>query len=442
MALDTMRQLPFTFRPTAIALALAALAAGSQCALADPSGPTVRSGAATVTGVGTGAVTVNASTASTLIQWQSFQVGAGQSVNFVLPSASSRVLNQIIGNAGFQGTVTPSAQLMFMQNGMVSGGGIPNMELGNTTLAALKLNPSMSGLSRGEERRDGLVREIVARLAAGQVVALAPAKGDASTTLSGDVVVAAGRSIELAEVNNPNLRVLIRAPEGRSLNVSELLSRARSTGVFGAMLAQPKLTRRADGEALQQLAGMREGHDLMDTLIAYLDDSAGRIAHIADPASDLLPTTVASAVLKTTEQPVQVASLAPAMPSLPALPRVPEAPAAAVEVPVAALAVVQEVELMESLVTSWQLAMAAPEPADTELMESRVTSWQLAAAPVPATVAGVLAVDTDVQPPVFEKPVQLAVVGAGEAPRIILPERRTAPVKLLRIEFRGGSFFM
>jgi filamentous hemagglutinin family protein len=405
MALNNMRQTPF--KPTVIAVALAAMLAGGRCAMADPVGPQVRGGAATVTGLGTGAVTVTSTTPTALIQWQSFQVGVGQSVNFVLPNvpnAASTLLNQITGTAAFQGTVTPAAQVMFMQNGNVSGGGLTRFDLGNSVFAALKLNRSAA--SRAEERREGLAREIVARLAEGQVVALAQARDDVSTSAAGEVLVAAGHSVELADMNNPSLRVLIRAPAGAALNVSQLLARARSTGVFGAMLAQPRPTQRTDAEPARQLAATPEGRgdrDALDTLLAYLDGQAGRIALLADPAADS-PAIALAAPPADVPASLQVASLAPsgvAQVQVIAAGIVTPAPASAQDVELMesrvrswqlATAVAPapapapaDIELMESRVASWQLAVAvvsAPQPADTELMEARVTSWQMAVAPV------------------------------------------------------------
>jgi hypothetical protein len=92
---------------------------------------------------------------------------------------------------------------------------------------------------------------------------------------------------------------------------------------------------------------------------------------------------------------------------------------------------------MESRVVSWQLAVAPAAPADTELMESRVTSWQLASAHVAIAVPEPVAVAA-----VAEKPVQIAIAATGEAPRVTLPERRSVQPKLIRIEFKGSSFFM
>jgi hypothetical protein len=106
-----------------------------------------------------------------------------------------------------------------------------------------------------------------------------------------------------------------------------------------------------------------------------------------------------------------------------------------------------DTELMESRVTSWQLATAPAPAQDLELMESRVTSWQLATAPVPTPVVVAVAAPAEPSAPVAarlseEKPIQLASAAPGEPQRIILPERRITPPKLIRIEFKGGSFFM
>ncbi|MFZ9399849.1 MAG: YDG domain-containing protein, partial [Opitutales bacterium] len=79
-------------------LALAFLLAASHLAGADlPTGASVTAGAAAISTQGT-AMTVNQSTAKAVINWQGFSVGAGHSVRFQQPDASSVVLNRVTGS--------------------------------------------------------------------------------------------------------------------------------------------------------------------------------------------------------------------------------------------------------------------------------------------------------------------------------------------------------
>src|SRR5258707_9878438 len=81
-----------------IALAVAPAAAG-------PEGATVVGGAATIQGQGGAAVIVNQSSSSAIINWNTFNIGARESVRFNQPGSSSVVLNRVSGG------LWPSANL-------------------------------------------------------------------------------------------------------------------------------------------------------------------------------------------------------------------------------------------------------------------------------------------------------------------------------------------
>lgn len=93
-----------TRRPTGVSraalqtkTAIAAILALPSFALAGPTGGTVVDGSATISQ--SGAVTnVNQSTNSAIINWRSFSVGSGETVNFLQPSSLSVTLNRVIGN--------------------------------------------------------------------------------------------------------------------------------------------------------------------------------------------------------------------------------------------------------------------------------------------------------------------------------------------------------
>ncbi len=85
---------------------------GIVAAAANPLGPNVVGGGATVTGIGTSQRHVNQSTPRAIINWNSFNIGAGETTRFVQPDASSIALNRVTGGLG------PS-----MINGMLTANG-------------------------------------------------------------------------------------------------------------------------------------------------------------------------------------------------------------------------------------------------------------------------------------------------------------------------------
>ena len=79
-----------------IVLAIGAAAVALPAA-ANPRGGQVVGGAATIQGQGTPGVVINQTTPSGIINWQSFNIGVGESTRFNQPSASSVTLNRVTG---------------------------------------------------------------------------------------------------------------------------------------------------------------------------------------------------------------------------------------------------------------------------------------------------------------------------------------------------------
>jgi filamentous hemagglutinin family protein len=69
-------------------------------AMAGPNGATVVGGSATVQGQGTSNVTVNQTSQSAIINWNTFNIGAGQTTRINMPSASSVELDRVTGGLG------------------------------------------------------------------------------------------------------------------------------------------------------------------------------------------------------------------------------------------------------------------------------------------------------------------------------------------------------
>src|ERR1700750_1903734 len=69
--------------------------------VAGPDGATVVGGSATVSGAGTGSVTVNQNSNRAIVNWNTFNIGTGETTTFVQPSTSSVILNRVTGGGCF-----------------------------------------------------------------------------------------------------------------------------------------------------------------------------------------------------------------------------------------------------------------------------------------------------------------------------------------------------
>jgi filamentous hemagglutinin family protein len=78
----------------------ALLPLGLAIAVANPQGPQVVGGSATVQGQGTPTVTVTQQTNSAIINWNTFNIGAGEKTNIFQPSSSSVQLDRVTGGLG------------------------------------------------------------------------------------------------------------------------------------------------------------------------------------------------------------------------------------------------------------------------------------------------------------------------------------------------------
>src|SRR5581483_1087352 len=108
-----------------IALTLAPIAIAP--ALAGPNNGTVVNGNVTIQGQGTNAVTINQSSQNAIINWQTFNIGKGESVQILMPNASSSELDRVIGNFGpsqINGSLSSNGRVFLINpNGILFGHG-------------------------------------------------------------------------------------------------------------------------------------------------------------------------------------------------------------------------------------------------------------------------------------------------------------------------------
>lgn len=212
-------------------------------AWANPVGPTVSHGQATFNTQGK-VLTVTNSPGS-IINWQGFSIAAGETTRFVQQNAASAVLNRVIGSeaSSILGALQSNGRVFLINpNGIIFGAGalIDTAGLVASTLNIMdadflngKLrfgpNPEAKALSNAGEIRTP---------AGGRVLLISP-EGVTNSgiihTPQGEVILAAGKSVELTDSANPEVRVEVSAPEAKALNLGKIVSESGKVGIYGSM---------------------------------------------------------------------------------------------------------------------------------------------------------------------------------------------------------------
>ncbi len=181
-------------------LPLAVMLAWGGLAMATPQGGVVSAGSANITQV-PGQMTITQTTPHVAIQWQSFGIEAGQSVQFVQPGRSAVALNRVTGAdpSAILGRLSANGQVFLVNpNGILFGPGA-SVDVGG--LVASTLNISDGDFMAGRYRFSGagateLVNQGALQAANGGYVVLLGARVNNQGTVQaphGSVAMAAGR---------------------------------------------------------------------------------------------------------------------------------------------------------------------------------------------------------------------------------------------------------
>lgn len=232
----------FSMRRTLLALTIAAFFAGAQAA---PTLPQVVAGQASFSQQGNVFSITN--TPNTIINWQSFSVDAGAVTRFVQQSASSSVLNRIIGQDPSQilGALQSNGHVFLINpNGIVFGrdarvdvGGLVASSLNLSNADFLAGNKNFTAVAgAGSVSNAGQITTS----AGGQVFLVAPSVDNRGiiTSPKGDVILAAGQSVRFVEAANPSMQVVVSAPADAALNLGQVIAQGGRIGIYGALVRQ------------------------------------------------------------------------------------------------------------------------------------------------------------------------------------------------------------
>ena len=229
-------------RRTALALLLAGCFGAAQ---ANPALPQVVNGQATFNQQGNIFSITN--TPNTIINWQSFSIHAGEITRFIQQNGNSAVLNRITGQdpSKILGALESNGKVFLINpNGIVFGQGAKvdvnglvasSLGMTNEDFLAGKRQFTAGGVAGGVSNA-GLINAGKG----GQVLLIAPNVENTGiiTAPNGEVILAAGSSVQLADPGNPQLRVLVSAPADQALNLGQIIAQGGSIGMAGALVSQ------------------------------------------------------------------------------------------------------------------------------------------------------------------------------------------------------------
>ncbi len=214
----------------------------ADVAYGNPTAPTVINGQ--VTFARTNGVLSIANSPGSIINWQRFSIGAGETTRFIQQSAASAVLNRVVGRdpSSILGSLQSNGRVFLINpNGILFGAGA---QVDVAGLVASTLNMSDADFLGGRLRfTDGLGKSVVNEGnintgTGGSVYLIGSGVTNNGIIRSpqGEVILAAGNSVELVSPGTPNLRVEITATDNEARNLGQIISEAGRIGIYAGLI--------------------------------------------------------------------------------------------------------------------------------------------------------------------------------------------------------------
>jgi filamentous hemagglutinin family protein len=279
-----------------------------------PTGGNVVAGQASINQAGA-AMTINQASSQAILNWQSFSIGSGASVNFVQPGASAVALNRVLGSdpSAIYGSLTANGQVFLVNpNGVLFGPGA-RVDVGGLVASTLNIRDADFLARNYRFSRDGAVGTVVnAGDLKGQYVALlAPEVRNEGVIVAsmGTVALAAGDAVTLgisgqrlvdvqvdkASVNTlVENRHLIRAEEG-----TVILSAQSAHTLLGRVVNSSAVEANGistDGGTVRLLASSTIDHSGSISANGSANGSGGSVILLADLANPASRTTVSGSI--------------------------------------------------------------------------------------------------------------------------------------------------
>ena len=248
---------PFKIAAVSLAVASCFLVA-TDTALANPTGGVVASGSATFNQQGNQLSITN--TPGAVINWRAFSIGPNELTRFIQQSSASAVLNRVVGAdpSAILGALQSNGRVFLINpNGILFGAGA---KIDVAGLVASTLNLSNADFAAGRLRFTdtpgaGKITNqgTITTPSGGQVYLIAPNVQNSGiiTSPKGEVILAAGRTVELVDAGTPNLHIEITAPDTEVVNIGQIVASSGKIGIYAGLIKNSGEIR-ADGVVVGQ----------------------------------------------------------------------------------------------------------------------------------------------------------------------------------------------
>ena len=224
-------------------IAFALACSFSLNAQANPIGAQVVNGTVNINQSGNLLTVTN--TPNAIVNWQGFSIGSGETTRFIQQSASSSILNRVIGAdpSALLGTLTSNgkvflinpAGIMVGQGATINVGGlvISTLNLSNSNFLAGKLNFDATP-NAGAIQNNGSITTPEG----GTVYLVAPqvTNNGIITTPKGETILAAGNTVQLIDTSTPGVSAQVTGSNNTATNLGQILAESGNIGVIGAVV--------------------------------------------------------------------------------------------------------------------------------------------------------------------------------------------------------------
>lgn len=214
---------------------------GAATAAANPQGAQVVSGQAKFDLQGNTLTVTN--TPGAIVNWQTFNIGRQELTRFVQESARSQVLNRVVGGTPSEilGALQSNGRVFLVNPNGVVFGREAQVDVAGLVVSTLHLSNEDFTQQRyrfQDTSGAGAVQNLgrISTASGGQVLLIAPQVDNSGVIQApdGHIWLAAGGNVEVADIDQPELRVEIRNDQQQAVNLGELM--ARQVSVYGGLV--------------------------------------------------------------------------------------------------------------------------------------------------------------------------------------------------------------
>jgi filamentous hemagglutinin family protein len=230
---------------TPVRLGVAAVAACfiAGPVLSNPVNPTVVNGTATFNQAGNVLTVTNSNGA--IINWQQFNIGAGETTHFAQASASSSVLNRVLANdpSLIYGTLSSNGRVWLVNPAGILVGAGGRVDVAGFVASTLNISNADFLAGRNLFVNDGTAQNVInqgeIRTPSGGSVYLVGSNVTNEGlihTPAGETILAAGQTVSLIDSATPGVKVDITGAAGNATNLGTITADAGRIGIAGVIV--------------------------------------------------------------------------------------------------------------------------------------------------------------------------------------------------------------